>query len=158
NKDFVELKQLGKLAVATTPIGNGIGYIGMNCKNPPFNNLKVRQAGAYAIPYHKIMDAVMFGFAVPLYGAQADAPIEGTWRQPHTYTTDPTKAKQLPAEGGRPGGCATACWFDRGLGAVNEPLCVLVQESLAQIGIQTTINKVPGANWRNELLKKEMPL
>src|SRR5260221_108870 len=34
----------------------------------------------------------------------------------------------------------------------------LLQESLAQIGIRTTINKVPGANWRNELLKKEMPL
>ena len=35
---------------------------------------------------------------------------------------------------------------------------MLVQESLAQIGIKTTINKIPGANWRNELLKKEMPL
>jgi peptide/nickel transport system substrate-binding protein len=33
-----------------------------------------------------------------------------------------------------------------------------VQESLAQIGIRVTINKVPGANWRNELLKKNMPL
>jgi hypothetical protein len=28
----------------------------------------------------------------------------------------------------------------------------------AQIGIKTTINKIPGANWRAELLKKEMPL
>src|SRR5204863_148383 len=29
---------------------------------------------------------------------------------------------------------------------------------LAQLGIKTTINKVPGANWRTELNKKEMPL
>ena len=28
----------------------------------------------------------------------------------------------------------------------------------AQIGIKTTINKIPGANWRTELNKKEMPL
>ena len=35
---------------------------------------------------------------------------------------------------------------------------MLVQESLAQIGIKATINKIPGANWRTELLKKEMPL
>jgi peptide/nickel transport system substrate-binding protein len=35
---------------------------------------------------------------------------------------------------------------------------VLVQESLAQIGIKTTINKIPGANWRAELLKKELPM
>ena len=158
NKDFVELKQLGKLAVATTPIGNGIGYIGMNCKNPPFNNLKVRQAVAYAIPYQKIMDAVMFGLAVPLYGAKADAPMETAWPQPHHYTTDLAKAKQLLAESGHPDGFETTLSFDLGFGAVNEPLCVLVQESLAQIGIRTTINKVPGANWRNELLKKEMPL
>ena len=33
-----------------------------------------------------------------------------------------------------------------------------MQESLAQIGIKTTINKVPGANWRTELTKKTMPL
>ena len=41
---------------------------------------------------------------------------------------------------------------------VNEPLCVLVQESLAQIGIRAEINKIPGANWRTELNKKVMPL
>lgn len=37
----------------------------------------------------------------------------------------------------------SACWW---------------QESLQQIGIKTTINKIPGANWRTELNKKEMPL
>ena len=35
---------------------------------------------------------------------------------------------------------------------------MLTQESLAQIGIKTTINKIPGANWRTELNKKVMPL
>jgi len=45
-----------------------------------------------------------------------------------------------------------------GFAVVNEPLCVLLQESLAQIGIKTTINKIPGANWRGALLKKDMPL
>jgi peptide/nickel transport system substrate-binding protein len=158
NKDFAELKQIGKVAVVTTPIGNGIGYIGMNCKNPPFNNVKVRQAVAYAIPYQKIMDAVMFGLAKPMFGGKPDVPVEVAWPQPHHYTTDLAKAKQLLAEGGYPNGFETVLSFDLGFGVVNEPLCVLVQESLAQIGIKTTINKVPGANWRNELLKKEMPL
>jgi peptide/nickel transport system substrate-binding protein len=158
NKDFAELRQAGKVAVATTPIGNGIGYIGMNCKNPPFNNVRVRQAVAYAIPYQKIMDAVMFGLATPMFGAKSDAPVAVAWPQPHPYTTDIAKAKQLLAEGGYPNGFETTLSFDLGFAVVNEPLCVLVQESLAQIGIKTTINKVPGANWRNELLKKEMPL
>ena len=39
----------------------------------------------------------------------------------------------------------------------NEPLCVLVQESLAQIGVKVTLNKIPGANWRAEFSKKSLP-
>ena len=35
---------------------------------------------------------------------------------------------------------------------------MLIQESLGQIGITTTINKVPGSNWRSEMAKKSMPL
>ena len=35
---------------------------------------------------------------------------------------------------------------------------MLTQESLAQIGIKCTINKIPGANWRTELNKKVLPL
>ncbi|MFZ1001976.1 MAG: ABC transporter substrate-binding protein [Pseudolabrys sp.] len=158
NKDFVELKQDGKLTIVSTPYSNGIQYIGMNVKNPPFDNIKVRQAVAYAIPYQKIMDAVLFGLAKPLFGAVADAPTEVAWPQPHKYNTDIAKAKALMAEAGYPNGFDTTLSFDLGFAGVNEPLCVLTQESLAQIGIRTTINKVPGANWRTELNKKTLPL
>ncbi|MFN3746748.1 MAG: ABC transporter substrate-binding protein [Hyphomicrobiaceae bacterium] len=158
NKDFAELKAGGKVAVVTNLIGNGIGYIGMNVKKPPFDNVKVRQAVAYAIPYQKIMDAVLFGLAGPMYGAKPGAPLQTAWPQPHPYNTDLAKAKQLLAEAGYANGFETTLSFDLGFAVVNEPLCVLVQESLGQIGIKVTINKVPGANWRGELLKKEMPL
>jgi peptide/nickel transport system substrate-binding protein len=158
NKDFAELKQAGKIKVVSTPIGNGIQYIGMNCKNPPFNNVRVRQAVAYAIPYQKIMDAVLYGLANPMHGDRDNVATGFAWPQPHGYTTDIAKAKALLAEAGYPNGFETTLSFDLGFAVVGEPLCVLVQESLAQIGIKTTINKIPGANWRNELLKKELPL
>ena len=158
NKDFVELKQDGKLVIVSTPYSNGIQYIGMNVKSPPFDNLKVRQAVAYAIPYQKIMDAVLFGLAKPMYGAASDAQTQVAWPQPHKYNTDIAKAKALMAEAGFPSGFDTTLSFDLGFAGVNEPLCVLTQESLAQIGIRTTINKVPGANWRTELNKKTLPL
>ena len=73
NKDLAELRNVGKLSIISTPYSNGIQYIGMNVKTPPFDNLKVRQAVAYAIPYQKIMDAVLFGLAKPTYGAPPDA-------------------------------------------------------------------------------------
>jgi peptide/nickel transport system substrate-binding protein len=93
-----------------------------------------------------------------MYGAKLGTPTQVAWPQPHQYVTDLGKARQLLAEGGYANGFETTLSFDLGFAVVNEPLCILVQESLAQIGIKVTINKVPGANWRNELLKKEMPL
>jgi peptide/nickel transport system substrate-binding protein len=158
NKDFSELKKLGKLSIVSTPYSNGIQYIGMNVKMLPFDNPKVRQAVALAIPYQKIMDAVLFGLAKPMYGAPPNAATQVAWPQPHKFATDIAKAKQLLAEAGYPNGFETTLSFDLGFAGVNEPLCVLTQESLAQIGVKTTINKVPGANWRTELNKKTLPL
>ena len=158
NKDFVELKDAGKLNIVSTPFSNGIQYIGMNVTKPPFDNLKVRQAVACAIPYQKIMDAVLFGLGKPMFGAKTDTPTEIAWPQPHHFNTDIAKAKALLAEAGYPNGFETTLSFDLGFATVNEPLCVLTQESLAQIGIKTTINKIPGANWRTELTKKVLPL
>src|SRR6266566_4257701 len=158
NKDLAELQQAGKAAVATTPIGNGIWYLGLNCKNPPFNDVKVRQAVAYAVPYQKIMDVVMYGLANPMFGAKSNSASSLVWPQPHGYSTDIAKAKALLAEASFPNGLETTLSFDLGFAVIGEPICVLVQESLAQIGIKATINKIPGANWRAELNKKEMPL
>jgi peptide/nickel transport system substrate-binding protein len=157
NKDFSELAAAGKVKVASTPIGNGIQYIGMNVTKAPFDNVKVRQAVAYAIPYQKIMDAVMFGLARPLHGGPMAASA-AEWPSVHGYDTDVAKARALLAEAGYENGFQTTLSFDLGFAAINEPLSILVQESLKEIGIDVTIEKIPGANWRAELLKKEMPL
>jgi len=158
NKDFVELRDSRKLDIVSTPFSNGCQYLGMNVKNPPFDNLKVRQAVAYAVPYQKIMDAVLYGLGTPLFGKAPGAPTQVAWPQPTAYTTDIAKAKQLLAEAGYPNGFETTLSFDLGFAVVNEPLCVLIQESLSQIGIKATINKIPGATWRTELNKKVLPL
>jgi peptide/nickel transport system substrate-binding protein len=158
NKDFVELKDAGKLDIVSTPFSNGIFYLGMNVKNPPFDNPKVRQAVACAVPYQKIMDAVQYGLARPLFGAPADKPAEVAWPQAHKFNTDIEKAKKLMAEAGYPNGFETTLSFDLGFATANEPTAVLIQESLGQIGIKTTINKIPGSNFRSELNKKVLPL
>src|SRR3979411_903682 len=157
-KDFQELKAAGKLDCVCLPFSNGIQYIGMNVTKPPFDNPKVRQAVAYAIPYQKIMDAVLFGLSKPMFGAAAGTPTEVACPQPHKFNTDIAKAKQLRAGAGYPKGFETTLSFALGFAGVNEPLCVLTQESLAQSGIKCTINKIPGATWRTELNKKVLPL
>ena len=158
NKDFADLRAAGKYNMVSSPISNGIQYIGMNVTKPPFDNEKVRQAVAYAIPYQKIMDAVLYGIGRPLFGGSTNDVTNSSWPQPHAYVTDMAKAKQLLVEAGYPQGFETVLSFDLGSAAVNEPLSILVQESLAKIGINATLRKVPGSNWRSELLKKDMPL
>jgi peptide/nickel transport system substrate-binding protein len=156
-KDVSELAEEKKLKVVGTPIDNCIVYVDMNVKTPPFDKPEVRQAIAFAIPYQKIMDAAMFGRGVPMFGgpAEVSAPV---WPQPTPYVTDLAKAKQLLAEAGLADGFETTLSFDLGIAVTNEPICVLVQESLAQIGIKVALNKIPGANWRAELAKKTLPM
>jgi peptide/nickel transport system substrate-binding protein len=156
-KDVAELAEEKKLTVVGTPIDNCIIFIDMNVKTPPFDNPKVRQAVAYAIPYQKIMDAAIFARGIPMFGGP-DTLSSTAWPQPSPYVTDLAKAKQLLAEAGLANGFETTLSFDLGVAVINEPICVLVQESLAQIGIKVTLNKVPGANWRAELAKKSMPM
>jgi ABC-type transport system substrate-binding protein len=52
----------------------------------------------------------------------------------------------------------TTISFDLGDAVNSQPIAELIQESLAKIGITTTINKVPGSNWRSEMAKKSMPM
>jgi len=101
---------------------------------------------------------VLYGLGKPMFGKAAGGSTEVAWPQPHGFNTDIAKAKQLLAEAGYPNGFETTLSFDLGFATVNEPLCVLVQEALAQIGIKATINKITGANWRTELNKKVLPL
>jgi peptide/nickel transport system substrate-binding protein len=63
----------------------------------------------------------------------------------------------LLAEAGVADGFETVISLDVGQATVLEPVAVLVQESLGAIGIKTSIEKIPGSNWRGEMLKKTMP-
>src|SRR5580700_9103777 len=157
SKDTSEMKKDGKLVIISNPIGNGMYSIDLNVTKPPFDNPKVRQAVAYALPYQKIMDAAMFGLANPLFGGPSNKVADIAWPAKTGYANDMAKAKALMAESGV-SDIETTISYDLGAGDICEPISVLVQESLGQIGIKTSINKVPGANWRSEMAKKTMPL
>jgi peptide/nickel transport system substrate-binding protein len=158
-KDFSELaKEGGAVKVTSTPIENSMYYLGMNVTKPPFDNVKVRQAVAYALPYEQMYNNALYGRGIKLYGAASSQIKTTAWPQPTAYKTDIAKAKALMAEAGVAGGFETTLSFDLGGATVGEPMAVLIQESLASIGIKSTINKIPGATWRAALLKKDMPM
>ena len=132
----------------------------MNVQHPPFDNVKVRQAIAYAIPVSEDhgRGAVRPRQADVRRGRRTRRPKSPGRSRTNSTPISPRPSSFSPRPAIRTAFETDQISFDLGFAGVNEPLCVLVQESLAQIGIKTTINKVPGANWRTELTKKNMPL
>ena len=155
-KDFDQLLKEGKVNVVAVPIPNCLWYVALNTSKPPFDNVKLRQAVAWATPYEQIQSNAFFNRAVPMYGGKG---VEAAvWPQPFPYVTDLDKAKALMAEAGFAQGLDTTLAFDTGTATVGEPAAILLQESLAKIGIRVTLEKIPGANWRTTLNKKELPM
>lgn len=154
-KDAQELAKGGKVKVVGVPIENSLWAVGLNVTQKPFDNVKVRRAVAYAVPYQKIMDAVVYGRGIPMFGGKGVS--TAAWPQPSPYVTDVERAKALLAEAGFPNGFETTISINQGVATLSEPMATLIQESLGQIGIKATINKIPGANWRAAILKKDLP-
>jgi len=132
-------------------------FIGMNNAMAPFNNVKVRQAIAHALPYQQMFEAALFRRGEPLFGGTPNEADGTAWPQPHGYSTDPEKARALLREAGLPNGFETTFSFELSLAPVAEPVSLLVQEALGRIGIRVTINKVPPGQLGTLLERKEVP-
>ncbi|HEY2758575.1 MAG TPA: ABC transporter substrate-binding protein [Pseudolabrys sp.] len=156
-RDAAEMANMANLKIVGTPVENALQYIGMNVTIPPFDDVRVRLAVAYAIPYQRIMEVALYGRARPLFGGPS-AVTTPEWPQPHRYATDLDRARQLLSEAGHANGFETTLSYDLGAAVVNEPLCLLVQESLGKIGIKVTLDKIPGSNWRAAFTRKTLPL
>jgi peptide/nickel transport system substrate-binding protein len=123
----------------------------------PFDDNRVRMAMKLLLDREAIIKAVWQGRGTA--GNDHPVPEINPFYAVRTQRTpDVARAKALLAEAGYPNGLETTLSFDLGNATVYEPAAVLVQEALAGIGIKTTLNKIPPANWRTALAKKDMPL
>lgn len=156
-KDYAELAKTGKVKVIGVPVQNDLVFLDMNVKMPPFDNPKVREAISYAIPYKEILATALYGRAVPMFDGDPAKPYDPTWPVPIKHGTDLAKAKALLTEAGFPNGFKTTLSFDLSEATVREPTAVLIQESLKKIGVEITIEKVPGSNWFAQMASKSMP-
>jgi len=127
--------------------------MGMNCNVEPFNNVKVRQALSYAVPYDDILNGVFKGQALKSEGPIAVLSqwhIAGLW--PYSY--NPEKAKALLAEAGYPNGFSFTVDIPTGL-PVAEKVAVLLKDAFAKIGVNMTINKQSDSVFGEQLWKGE---
>ena len=156
-KDAAELAEMDGVDVYSTPIENAIYVVGVNHDFEPFKDPDVRKALAYAIPYEEIFQTAAYGRGVRMFGGSG---VEGTaWPQPSPYSTDLDKAKEHLAKSGFADGFDVP--FSISLGQLDwmEPTALLIIEALGKIGINSTLDKIPSAQWRTaSLVEKRLPL
>jgi ABC-type transport system substrate-binding protein len=115
--------------------GSNIDYIGFNIEATPFNNVKIRQAVAYAIDREKIVKELLLDQATVAHSilpVKSWAYSEGT-----KYSYDPAKAKQLLQEAGY-NGEVVKFTFASNNSAVSQ-YSQVIQNSLKEIGLNVEI-------------------
>jgi peptide/nickel transport system substrate-binding protein len=158
-KDAKELAETKKSKVIGAPVENAEYVLCPNFGFEPFKDKRVRQAIAYSVPYEQIFQQAAYGIGVRMFGATSPMPATIAWPQPFPYNTDLDRAKALMAQTPYKDGIETTLSLDLSTADWSEPTALLIQENLAKIGIKTTIDRIPGANWRTiALLQKKLPL
>ena len=156
--DVPSLAQRPRVKVVSTPQFNAFTMVAFNTRMAPFDNVKLRQAVAAALPYQDIFKAALFERGAALFGADwSETPPTARFPQPMPMKTNLERAKALMAEAGFPNGLDTTFSFNVGSAATSEPMAALVKESLARIGIRVEIQKLPDAQISTLVTEKKLP-
>ena len=136
----------------------GYNLLFVNTKRKPFDNLKVRQAVAYAIDRKAIIDAVAFGegeVAGPIAPALAQYALPTS--QYPLYTRDVAKAKQLLQEAAA-GPVSFTMLTQTTEPAYAKDIAQLVQAQLAEAGITMKIETLEFTQWVDRWLKADFDM
>jgi peptide/nickel transport system substrate-binding protein len=157
--DVQSLEAKGTLKVISTPQYNALTFISMNNRIPPFDNVNVRRAIAYALPYDDMFKAALFGRGTPLFGAEwpDGQPTSGAYPVAQPVKLDLKKAREFLKAAGMPDGFSTTFSFNVGQASTAEPMAALVKESLAKINIKVDIQKMPDAQMSTQINEKKLP-
>ena len=109
-------------------------FITLNTFEKPFDDVRVRQAMAYAINLEEIVDTLYAGKAVPLATTGANT-IDYFNDGIKPYPYDPDKAKELLAAAGYPDGFETSLDSPSGWFFLDKETGQVVVEQLGKVGI-----------------------
>jgi peptide/nickel transport system substrate-binding protein len=162
-KEYDSLKQTRGVKVVSVD-GNASTYVHMNWQAKPWDNIKLREAVAYAIPYDKIMEDVFFGEALK-YNGVMPAFYPGAHAVDFERNQDLDKAKALLAEAGYPEGKGLEAFpeafqltYTTEVENILGPAATIIQTELKKIGIPVVLNPIPQTQFSDrELVKKDLP-
>jgi peptide/nickel transport system substrate-binding protein len=119
----------------------------------PFDDVKLREAIAWAVPYDDIMQQVFLGRGKPMRSFVPEQ-ADGYYPDPWNITTDVEKSKQLLAGSGHSGTLQLDFYYSQAVPA-EEQIAILTKSALAKVGIELTLNKVTPAQYTDALFGKK---
>jgi len=122
----------------------------LNAYDPPFDNVKVRQALEYAVDRDKMCDGLLNGLCAPAYQFVYPGHPWFDNTVGKRYAFDPAKAKALLAEAGFPNGLSINMAYPTG-GSGNmwpQPMMELLQANFKAVGVDMQISPM---EWNNIL-------
>jgi peptide/nickel transport system substrate-binding protein len=131
-------------------------WMELNAKVAPFDNIKVRQAMNFAFPQEQVLKTVFQGLGSPLQGCMP-AIYAGYTDKFWKYKYDPEMAKALLKEAGMGAGFKTSLAYNAG-DPVQEPIAILYQTALREIGVELELHKIPAATFYNAVSERKQPM
>jgi peptide/nickel transport system substrate-binding protein len=143
---------------------NATLFMTMNYRVRPFDNIKLRQAIAHALPYDDIIRTSYFNQARQWRGLVPTA-YPGYVQPSSTYAYNQAEARRLLAEAGYPEGRgleAFADAFKLSYMAERETIlgstATLIQTRFRQVGIPVQLDPLPAVQFADrQMVKKDMP-
>ena len=124
--------------------------IGLPNTKAPWDNLKVRQAVSFAVPYEEIVDSVAFGYGTLFGGPFMPNFAEHTPGLIDIPAFDMEKAKQLMADSGVATPIDVSINIPEG-NTVHEQIATIIQAIWRELGINVSINKMVAADYHSSL-------
>jgi len=148
------LRRVEGVRVLSIPSGNRVA-LGMNLEQAPWkDNLALRQAVAYAVPYAQIIDTAFFGQA-RRYRSYVLEGVPGYSGKEYGYDTDLDRARELLSEAGYPEGLRVTLTVNSAFPQY-ETAAVLIQDSLRQIGIDVRVQRLQAADFVSRWFSKQL--
>ena len=138
--NFGVIQKSNNLVLAESE-GMNVSYVAMNIEKPPFDDLRVRQAIAYALNKQHYIDAIYQGTVEAAINPYPSS-IWSYTSNVATYEYSPDKAKMLLKEAGYPGGFSTSLWtlpVSRPYNPNGRKMGEMMQADLARVGIRVKL-------------------
>jgi peptide/nickel transport system substrate-binding protein len=131
-------------------------WVELNTNIAPFGDRRVRQAMNFAFPREQVLKTVFQGLGSPLNGCMPNI-YPGFTDKFWKYRYDPDVARTLLKDAGLPQGFKTSLAYNAG-DPVQEPIAILFQTALRDIGVELALRKIPAATFYNAVSQRKEPM